>query len=280
MTAVSNNLNDFTKHLLVHTMSFFPELAILKYLQSRNAVQKEWGDNFDTNTKKILKDLWELVNNKNGEYYDLFSKKLVENKSKERKFSLKELYLSIIPLSEGIIENKNYSHGKYYMGHTNKENYLSSGNTEISFNIKKVSEGKFNFELKYKIILPEVDGVTTYPTADQVEYSDFVYENLLTLLNTINCLSSLTDKINQSASDTDWVNLIVTRYVEEVYHPYLSFFIDFDINIDKMREDNDDEFVDCKKFGALRKYEKKVYDEIISILSSHGLPSAFTITEG
>ena len=273
MTTIQNNLNSFVKQLLVQNMSFFPELAIIKYLPSRKSVQKEWGDNFDTNTKKLLKDLWELVNNKNGEYFDLFSKYLLENKKHEKVFSLKEFHLSLINIVDSVIENDNYSEGDFYMGHSSKEYYLSSETTQLSFTINKISDGNFNFEVKYKIILPETDFILPI-LVDKMLDNELVFNELLIQINTINCLSSLTSKINYYPYHADWKYGILSNRVERVYYPYLSFFIDFDIDIDSLStdndndNDNDDEYI---KETNLSIHEKKVYDTLISLLKNSGL---------
>ena len=220
------NLKLFTQELLVETASLFPELRVLKYLPSKKAVQKEWQGVFDTPTRKLLKELWELVNN-TGSYSDLFSKKLESNKNLHIKFTLDNFVFNFITSSRNIIEDKyKYQHemGEYYTSGSKQNPLYETKYTEMNYQIN-IKDNKFIIFIDYEI--------RTFMQNDFTDrVTDDLYEDVWKQINSINILSNLLTKSVYYS--------LVDGGMDSDDEPYIRFFMDLDVTIPEY-EDEDEE---------------------------------------
>jgi len=214
------NLKLFTQQLLVETASLFPELRVLQYLPSKKSVQKEWQGEFDTYTRKFLKELWGLVNNKTGPYSNLFSKKLKSNKGLHIKFSLDDFVFNFVKSSRNIIEDKyKYQHemGEYYTSGNNDNLLYKTEYTRMNYQINmNRGDNTFIIFIDYEIL--------TFMKNDFIDRkTDDLYEDIWKQINSINILSSLSTKYV-------YYNL-VDGGRDSDDEPYIRFFMNIDINI-------------------------------------------------
>ena len=249
------NLKLFTQELLIETASLFPELRVLKYLPSKNAVKEEWKGVFDTYTLTFLKEFWELVNNEEGPHSVLFSERISENKLSHEMFSLKQFAFNFIESSKRLDKtNEKYDFPGIYVSSDRHLGLSRSLLTKLNCHISKGNQ--------MYILIFDYETLSHRKQKHNKYTNEELYDEIFHQIKMIDVLSSLTNKYT-------FVNSVkYIKYTDD--DAYLRFHIELELDLDINLYKYDRRKVENFTSTAARKHEEIIFEKVKLELEKKG----------